>query len=387
MGQDIRKQIGQLLVYLKDKDPNIRYKALHKLNSALFQEEYEVYHENILSAISHVAARDLNDRVRNDARNILYMFNPPDRTSGKKLKIPSRSLFVMSLLVILFIMLIFLFFPMKETEKVVEEKKEVTERIVENKKKYELWYRVHKRFRDHVKVEIKNKVFFRGNPLFTNLTKFKLERRIKEIYADGAFVMQQKITEGSGIASDLHPFGYPNPGENLLITYDSNGSVKSLRIGRKKLSNKLKLNFSKLIFPQKKLSMGDTWREESDPSAVAGFKLNNILYASDYKLMQVLYQNKLSDQAYNMNNKIESDTKGEIYIDFDTGIPLLTKMISNFTSRSRSTTVSLSSVVTITEASSRLDRLKLKIFLGDHVGAGSFHFSMDKSKPGKGVTD
>lgn len=238
MSSDNFKQIEKLLLYLRHKDPNLRYKALHQLNKVLFKEEYSKYHNIIIQAISKYSTRDPHDKIRADAKNILYMYKGTANTKNvSKTHLPVRTLILLSVFLVLLIGAGYIFLnPQSKTDSnkptdsvTVNPNPNIEKNVVEQKTKYSLKLEPTAGYRDSVNVLIESKVLFKNSPLFTNKTTFVLAREVKKILDDGSFVMEQYITEAFGVTSDLHLFGYPNPSEKLTITYSPTGKTLSVK--------------------------------------------------------------------------------------------------------------------------------------------------------------
>ena len=379
MNSEIDKKIEQLLLFLRSTDPAVRYKALHKLNQILLNDEFEQYKNVIIQNISKYSSCDTNEKIRLDAKNILYMHGElVEASSVKKLNTSVRSvIFVFGLL---FVMLLVIYLVIPEGKKEETKDEKTTTQIVKNSKKYSLKFNVSQQYSDNLKVEIQNKVVFKGKPLFTNITNFRLNRNITKVYKNGFFVMKQKITEGFGITSDLHGLGYPNPGENLYVTYSPLGKVKSVKIDNKHIENNMSHGFSKIFFPKQEIVVGDTWNGGNDSDC----KFNNVVYANKYKLIQLFYESDTPMKVME-NKKMSTSVKGEIYLDFKTKLPLFSKTTTSFRHNSHTSSVSMNTITTITETSSKLDSLKFEAFLGDHLTKGILQPEKEVLNP-KGVT-
>lgn len=380
MGSEVSQKIEKLLLYLRHKDPKVRYGALHKLNEILYNDSLEQFRSVIIHTITKFSLNDPIEKIKTDAKKIIYVHEGLEGGGEKKsLFFSSNTLFVG--LFSVFFILVVIYFAVPNKKPVAKDSTIKKPTIVENHKKYSLAFKVDSDFKDDINIEIKNKVMFKGRPLFTNVTKLKLNRRIEKVYPSGAFIMQQKISEASGVTSDLHSFGYPNPGEVLLITYSPIGRVKAIKQGKKRVLSKFNSGFSKYVLPKAELVVGESWIGEG----LKNFQFNNVVYAKKYKLFRLLFK---VDEPQNAKafGVTESSSQGEIFLDFKTRLPLLSKAKMYYSSESKKTSVSLSTVTTITETSSKLDKLRLESMLDESVTGGMFG-SQDENKDFRGVTE
>ena len=138
--------------------------------------------------------------------------------------------------------------------------------------------------------------------------------------------------------------------------------------------------FSKIFFPKQEIVVGDTWNGGNDSDC----KFNNVVYANKYKLIQLFYESDTPMKVME-NKKMSTSVKGEIYLDFKTKLPLFSKTTTSFRHNSHTSSVSMNTITTITETSSKLDSLKFEAFLGDHLTKGILQPEKEVLNP-KGVT-